>query len=218
MGACVVLSWERPRIINMVVKIFILFASFFTLSHQQCCPVKQVAGDDAMVGTYRYDPDASSNLQVTIPPLCMDSCFYRKDGNAEEIFCFKTEGATHDVMCEEEDTSGGGGGCILKENISWGEYQTTIDVPGGLAATFTVVITFSHPATVGSCHSGCDPSSVFSSQEADAATTLPFDYTPPTHNGIEPLRLFNIKRWPREEEQDFAEITSVTFDGQEQCN
>merc|ERR1712025_337580 len=152
---------------------------------QDCCPVKQVSGDDMMVGTYRYDPDATTNLPVTIPPMCMDSCVYRKDGNSDEIFCFKTEGAVHDVVCEETETtvpSGGGDGCVPKENVSWGEYQLTsgIEVPAGLPATFEVVITFSHPATVGSCHSGCSPSSVFSSDEADAATTLTFDYTPPT--------------------------------------
>merc|ERR1712098_598758 len=174
----------------------------------ECCLEKEVGGI-----LYQYVKSGA------VASRCSNDCIYEKVDMPGKYFCF-APGDLH-VECEDDEVTDAPGGpageCVPRENISWGEYQVTIEVPDGLPAAFEVVITFSHPATVGSCHSGCDPSSVFSSQESAADTSITFTYTPPTHNGIEPLRLFNIKRWPKEGESDFAEITSVTFDGEEQC-
>merc|ERR1712055_68759 len=123
-------------------------------SAQSCCPTKKVAGADSLAGTYNLFDGATDFL-----PICMDQCAYKKEGNADpnELFCFKTDGATHDTECLAGTTpssSGDSGTCpYTKDNVSWGEYQTKIGMDTATSAPYTVVITFDSVTTIGSCHS-----------------------------------------------------------------
>merc|ERR1711909_134761 len=112
-------------------------------SAQNCCPTKKVAGTDPLAGTYNLFDGSADFL-----PICMDQCAYKKEGNADpdELFCFKTEGAIHDVQCEESGVTaaaGGGRACdYSKDNLSWGEYQTKLAMPAGVSPPYEVVMTF----------------------------------------------------------------------------
>merc|ERR1712123_523055 len=148
------------RMIFFKELIFILLVTLKTVTSQNCCPTKTVAGADALAGTYNL-----YNGVATFLPICMDQCAYKRIGNADpnEIFCFKTQGATHSTQCTGGATtvaasSGGSGTCpYTKDNVSWGEYQTKIGMPAGASSPYAVVITFDAATTIGSCHSNCGP-------------------------------------------------------------
>ena len=101
------------------------------------------------------------NLKLKrISQVCIyirDQCAYKKEGgNADDTYCFKTEGATHTTECVETGTSttpsggaGGSGSCpYSKDNVSWGEYQAKIPMPSGTSPPYTVVITFDADTTI----------------------------------------------------------------------
>ena len=91
--------------------------------------------------------------------ICSDQCAYTRDGNsnAGELYCFRTEGATHSTTCSEYPTSvtsgvtgsGGTGSCpYTKDNVSWAEYQVTIPMPSGGSAPYTVIMKFDADTTI----------------------------------------------------------------------
>ena len=99
-----------------------------------------------------------SGLHFTI---VSDQCAYTRDGNpnAGELYCFRTQGATHSTTCSEYPTSvssgvtgsgATGSGCpYTKDNVSWGEYQVTIPMPSGTgAAYFSVILEFDADTTI----------------------------------------------------------------------
>ena len=86
-----------------------------------------------------------------------DQCAYTRDENtnADELYCFRTEGATHSTTCSEFPstvTSGvtGSGSCpYSKDNLSWAEYQVTIPMPSGTgASSFEVIMEFDAETTI----------------------------------------------------------------------
>merc|ERR1712179_502430 len=86
--------------------IFLLIAG----ASSQCCPTKKVSGADSMAGTYKLHAGSADFL-----PVCMDQCAYKKEGNSEpdELFCFKTDGAIHDVECENGASTPASGGEVV---------------------------------------------------------------------------------------------------------
>jgi hypothetical protein len=168
---------------------------------------------------------------------CSDTCAYKKDGNSDpgQLFCFKTEGATHSVECQRGTTPaqggehgvmlsiqsepGGSAGCdYSKDNLSWGEYQTKVPMPASASAPYTVMITFDADTTIvmlvslfspflqGSCHSNCQQ------PIACEGKVCTIDYT-----GSIPVELFNVKKVPRGEENDRSNIVSVSVNGHKMC-
>ena len=88
-----------------------------------------------------------------------DQCAYTRDGNtnAGELYCFRTEGATHSTTCSEFPstvtsgvTGAGSGSCpYSKDNLSWAEYQVTIPMPSGTGASaFLVIMEFDAETTI----------------------------------------------------------------------
>merc|ERR1711981_1559128 len=152
-------------------------------------------------------------------PICQDKCAYKKEGgNAENTYCFKTEGASHDTKCTDTGSSttsggmstspsGGSGSCpYTKDNLSWGEYQTKIPMPSGGSSPYNVVITFDADTTIRSCHSNCGDGPSCSG----AKCTI-------TYTGSIPLEMFNIKKTNPASEGDRSNMISVTINGVEQC-
>merc|ERR1712203_479504 len=160
MGICPRTSTEgapwRPPQCSFSLVPAIMVQTILAQTSSSCCPVKEVKGSDGLQGTYRL---ATAGPTDVFPDVCMDSCAYLKDGNSNptQLFCFKTEGATHVTDCQEGATTpGGGGGCNYpKDNVSWGEYQTKIPMPSSTSSPYAVVVTFDAETTIGSCHSNC---------------------------------------------------------------
>ena len=83
-----------------------------------------------------------------------------RDGNTDpgpgELYCFRTEGATHSTTCSEFPstvtsgvTGAGSGSCpYTKDNVSSGEYQVTIPMPSGTSAPYTVIMKFDADTTI----------------------------------------------------------------------
>eukprot|EP00090_Calanus_glacialis_P018057 TRINITY_DN2799_c0_g1_i1.p1 TRINITY_DN2799_c0_g1~~TRINITY_DN2799_c0_g1_i1.p1 ORF type:complete len:209 (-),score=34.71 TRINITY_DN2799_c0_g1_i1:185-772(-) len=179
------------------------------VTSQSCCPTKQVAGSDAFAGTYNL-----YNGNTAFLPICMDQCAYKKVGNsdADELFCFKTQGATHDVECEGTATTGSAGTCpFTKDNVSWGEYQTKIPMPSGMSSPYTVIMKFDAVTTIGSCHSNCNHA-VAGNKPQCTGNTCTVTYT-----GSDPLQMFNIKKDSPAGDTDRSNMVSVTINGAEQC-
>merc|ERR1712123_451988 len=180
---------------------FIVLVTLKTVTSQNCCPTKTVAGVAAFL------------------PICMDQCAYKRIGNADpnELFCFKTQGATHNTQCTGGATTvaapaGGSGTCpYTKDNVSWGEYQTKIGMPAGASSPYTVVITFDTVTTIGSCHSNCNDGSG-QNKPSCAGKVCTVEYT-----GTIPLNMFNIKKANPSGETDRSNMVSVTVNDVEQC-
>merc|ERR1712156_1271448 len=119
------------------VVLLLLLGGHHVHGQEDCCAVKEVTGDDDMAGTYRLATPGDGD---SFPAVCIDSCAYARDGNPNsgELFCFKTEGATHTTECTEEGTTVAGAGA-------------------GASSPYNVVITFDADTTIGSCHSNCSP-------------------------------------------------------------
>ena len=87
-----------------------------------------------------------------------DQCAYTRDGSwTGELYCFRTEGATHSTTCSEFPstvtsgvTGSGTGSCpYTKDNVSSGEYQVTIPMPQGTgASSFEVIMKFDAETTI----------------------------------------------------------------------
>merc|ERR1711953_1251449 len=94
---------------NQKLHLLLLLGGNLVLGQEGCCAVKDVQGDDDMAGTYRL---ATPGDGGSFPDVCIDSCAYARDGNSNsgELFCFKTEGATHTTECTEEGTTVAGAG------------------------------------------------------------------------------------------------------------
>merc|ERR1712106_156017 len=199
---------------KMFVKEILIFTVLVigSVTSQSCCPVKQVAGVDALAGKYLLFDGNAEFLDI-----CMDQCAYKKFGNdnPDELFCFKTEGATHDVECKETGStaaSGGGGSCpYTKDNVSWGEYQTSITMPSGVSSPYEVVITFDADTTIGSCHSNC-AHAVAGNKPSCSGSTCTM-----TYSGSDPLQMFNIKKTGAAGDSDRSNMVSVTINGVQQC-
>merc|ERR1711997_454320 len=197
--------------LRLYISLFLAGLTTSTTLSQSCCPTKVVAGEDSLAGTYQlYDGPAN------FLPVCQDQCAYKKEGNTEDTYCFKTEGATHNTVCQEigwstepattAGSGGSGGGCPYdKINLSWGEYQVKIPMPGG-SASYAVVIKFDADTTIQSCHSNCaqNPSCT-----GDTCTI--------TYTGTDPLWMFNIKKTNPGSESDRSNMVSVTINRVEQC-
>merc|ERR1719412_1588784 len=146
-----------------MLKVFVLLAVILaTTSSQSCCPTKVVAGTDSLAGTYNLYDGPANFLDI-----CQDQCAYKREGNMEDTYCFKTEGATNSTECVDTGSTpagttasgggGGGGSCpYSKDNVSWGEYQAKIPMPSGTSPPYAVVITFDTDTQIGSCHSNCE--------------------------------------------------------------
>merc|ERR1712212_452263 len=188
--------------------LLLLLGGHLALGQDGCCAVKEVQGDDSLAGTYRLATPGDGD---SFPSVCIDSCAYARDGNSNsrELFCFKTEGATHTTECTEEGTtaaSGAGGECDYpKDNVSTAEYQTKIAMPSSASSPFNVVITFDADTTIGSCHSNCGSIDC-------SGTTCSITYT-----GTIPMELFNVKKTGATQFDDWSNIVSVTVNGEEQC-
>jgi len=192
---------------NKKLPLLLLLGGHLVLAQEGCCAVKEVQGDDSLVGTYRL---ATPGTGDSFPAVCIDSCAYTRDGNSNsgELFCFKTDGATHTTECTEEGTTvaGAGGECDYpKDNVSTAEYQTKIAMPSSATSPFEVVITFDADTTIGSCHSNCGPIDC-------SGTTCSITYT-----GTIPIELFNVKKTGATQFDDWSNIVSVTVNGDEQC-
>merc|ERR1711936_613530 len=165
-----------------------------------------LAGEDDLAGTYTFYDGPANFLDI-----CQDQCAYKKDGgNAEDTYCFKTEGVTHTTECVETGSvstpSGGSGSCpYSKDNLSSAEYQTKIDMPAGSSPPYDIVITFDADTTIGSCHSNCDDLTC-----AGSKCTV-------TYKGTIPMEMFNIKKPDNTGENDRSNMISVTINGVEQC-
>jgi len=189
--------------------LLLLVGGQLAVAQEGCCAVKEVQGDDSLAGTYRLATPGDGD---SFPSVCIDSCAYARDGNSNsrELFCFKTEGATHTTECTEEGTtaaSGGAGGeCDYpKDNVSTAEYQTKIAMPSSASSPFNVVITFDADTTIGSCHSNCG------SIDCSGATCST------TYTGSIPMELFNVKKVGATQFDDWSNIISVIINGEEQC-
>jgi len=192
---------------NQKLHLLLLLGGHLVLGQEGCCAVKDVQGDDDMAGTYRLATPGDGD---SFPGVCIDSCAYARDGNSNsgELFCFKTEGATHTTECTEEGTTvaGAGGECDYpKDNVSTAEYQTKIAMPSSATSPFDVVITFDAETTIGSCHSNCGSIDC-------SGTTCSITYT-----GSIPMELFNVKKVGATQFDDWSNIVSVTVNGEEQC-
>jgi len=111
--------------------LLLLVGGQLAAAQEGCCAVKEVQGDDSLAGTYRLATPGDGD---SFPSVCIDSCAYTRDGNSNsrELFCFKTEGATHTTECTEEGTTaasgGSGGGLVLElEPISATQSSTYVD-------------------------------------------------------------------------------------------
>merc|ERR1712241_739590 len=180
-------------------------------SAQSCCPTKKVAGADSLAGTYTLF-DGTANFL----PICMDQCAYKKEGNADpdELFCFKTEGAIHDVECDASGATSApaGGACdYSKGNLSWGEYQTKIPMPAGMSPPFEVIMTFDAVTTIGSCHSNCNHATAGNKPDCVGKVCTV------TYTGTDKLEMLNIKKDNPASENDRSNLVSVTVNGAEQC-
>jgi len=190
------------------VVLLLLLGGHHVHGQEDCCAVKEVTGDDDMAGTYRLATPGDGD---SFPAVCIDSCAYARDGNPNsgELFCFKTEGATHTTECTEEGTTvagAGAGECAYsKDNLSWAEYQTKIGMPSSASSPYNVVITFDADTTIGSCHSNCGPIDCSGSSCSV------------TYTGTIPMELFNVKKVNFAGETDRSNIISVTVNGEEQC-
>merc|ERR550532_1910257 len=80
----------------------VLSSLLHTVLSSSCCLTKVVEGSDGLAGTYSLYNGAASFL-----PTCIDQCAYTRDGNtnAGELYCFRTEGATHSTSCTEYPSS-----------------------------------------------------------------------------------------------------------------
>merc|ERR1711872_857467 len=192
----------------LCLPLLLLLGGHLALGQDGCCAVKEVQGDDSLAGTYRLATPGDGD---SFPAICIDSCAYARDGNPNsgELFCFKTEGATHTTECTEEGTTvagAGGGECAYsKDNLSWAEYQTKIGMPSSASSPYNVVITFDADTTIGSCHSNCGPIDCSGSSCSV------------TYTGTIPMELFNVKKVNFAGETDRSNIISVTVNGEEQC-
>merc|ERR1711936_432383 len=195
-----------------ILYLFLILNCLHTSVAQNCCPTKKVVGSDPLAGTYSL-----FNGQANFLPVCMDQCAYKKEGNADpnELFCFKTDGATHDTECLAGTTpssSGGSGTCpYTKDNVSWGEYQTKIGMDTGTSAPYTVVITFDSVTTIGGCHSNCKDGS------GNDKPSCTGKICTVTYTGSTPLDMFNIKKDNPAGDNDRSNMVSVTINGIEQC-
>merc|ERR1719411_2336497 len=79
-----------------------LISLLHTVFASSCCLTKVVQGTDDLAGTYSLYNGAASFL-----PSCIDQCAYTRDGNtnAGELYCFRTDGATHSTSCTEYPSS-----------------------------------------------------------------------------------------------------------------
>jgi len=196
-----------PLCVTLVSASLLLGAA--TAQTAGCCQTKVVGGSDSLAGTYNLYTG-----QATFLDICMDQCAYTRDGGSE-LYCFKTEGATHQTECT--DTTGsvtmaatsaaaGGAGCpYSKDNVSWGEYQMTIPVAGS-TAPIAVVLTFDAATTIGSCHSNCQDISC-----SGSTCTLTYQ------SSSTPLQMFNIRKTNAAGDSDRSNLLSVTLNGVEQC-
>ena len=98
-----------------------------------------------------------------------------------------------------------------KDNLSWGEYQTKIRMPRGESSPYTVVIEFDAETTIGSCHSNCNDG-MGQNKPSCVGTMCTVTYT-----GSGPMEIFNVKKAVPADEDDRANIISVTVNGVEQC-
>merc|ERR1711997_1374567 len=195
---------------DRMLKLYFLLAAAVTGTSlaQECCPTKVVAGTDSLAGTYNlYGP-------ANFLDICQDQCAYKREGNMEDTYCFKTQGATHSTEClatgstpaGSTASSGGGGSCpYSKDNVSWGEYQAKIPMPSGTSPPYTVVITFDADTTIGSCHSNCDDISC-----SGAVCTI-------SYQGTNDMEMFNIRKTDAAGDNDRSNMVSVTINGAEQC-
>merc|ERR1712062_326192 len=87
------------------VVLLLLLGGHHVHGQEDCCAVKEVTGDDDMAGTYRLATPGDGD---SFPAGCIDSCAYARDGNPNsgELFCFKTEGATHTTECRGRNHCG----------------------------------------------------------------------------------------------------------------
>merc|ERR1711910_81463 len=207
MGSSIMAMNTLGPLVQQVV-FLLLLGGHHVHGQEDCCAVKEVTGDDDMAGTYRLATPGDGD---SFPAVCIDSCAYARDGNSNsrELFCFKTEGATHTTDCIEEEgttAAGAGGECDYpKDNVSTAEYQTKIAMPSSTSSPFDVVITFDADTTIGSCHSNCGPI------DCEGATCSI------TYTGTIPMELFNVKKVGGTEFDDWSNIISVTVNGEEQC-
>merc|ERR1719270_129170 len=99
------------------------------------------------------------------------------------------------------------GSCpYTKDNLSWGEYQVTIPFEPSVTSA-SIVLTFDAETTIGSCHSGCTPSS----GPECTGSVCTVSYTGSS------LQLFNVKKVNPSGENDRSNLISVTIFGVEQC-
>jgi len=198
-------STERSSRPLSTMLLLLLVPAILAQTSSPCCPVKEVKGSDGLQGTYRL---ATAGQNDVFPDICMDSCPYLKDGNSNptQLFCFKTEGATHVTDCREGGTTPGGGGCDYpKDNVSWGEYQTKIPMPASASSPYDVVVTFDAETTIGSCHSNCGPITC-------SGSVCEVAYT-----GSIPLNFFNVKKVGGSGEDDRSNIIQVQVNQQKLC-
>jgi len=115
------------------------------------------------------------------------------------------------VICSnEEPGSGSGSGSgemcdFPMNNPSWGEYQTSIEMPVDDEAPYVIEIAFDVETTIGSCHSNCgdiDCSGLFCSL---------------VYTGSDPLELFNVRNVNADGEDDRPIILGVTVNNKQLC-
>merc|ERR1719270_1618784 len=99
------------------------------------------------------------------------------------------------------------GSCpYTKDNLSWGEYQVTIPFEPSVTSA-SIVLTFDAETTIGSCHSGCTPSS----GPECTGSVCSVSYTGSS------LQLFNVKKVNPSGENDRSNLISVTIAGADKC-
>merc|ERR1719300_747902 len=105
-------------------------------------------------------------------------------------------------------------GCpYTKENLSYGEYQLSIDMPANSSPPYDVVLTFDANTTIGSCHSNCYHPVLADDKPSCSGNTCEVQYS-----GTDPLQMFNIYKVEADFEDDRSNLISVIINDAEQCS